>query len=65
MKYYPDVHHRRSIRLQGYDYAQAGAYFITICAQNRACLFGDVDGSDMQLNKAGNMVAAVWDSLPT
>ena len=35
MKYDPAIHHRRSIRLQGYDYSQAGAYFITLCTQNR------------------------------
>ncbi|MBT3260557.1 MAG: transposase, partial [Deltaproteobacteria bacterium] len=38
MKYSPDIHRRRSIRLKGYDYSQAGLYFITICAQNGLCL---------------------------
>ncbi len=38
----PATHHRRSIRLRGYDYSQAGAYFITICTHNRECLFGAV-----------------------
>ncbi len=37
------LHHRRSIRLPGYDYSQAGAYFVTIVTQDRACLFGDVE----------------------
>ncbi|MDV6343512.1 hypothetical protein [Nitrosomonas sp. Is37] len=46
-------HHRRSIRLQGYDYAQAGAYFMTICTQQRACLFGKIVNGEMQLNGAG------------
>jgi hypothetical protein len=41
MPYDPDRHHRRSIRLQGYDYTQPGAYFVTICTQQRACLFED------------------------
>jgi REP element-mobilizing transposase RayT len=50
-------HHRRSIRLQGYDYTQAGAYFLTICTQNRECLFGDIVGGEMVLNDAGKMVA--------
>lgn len=44
--YNPIYHHRRSIRLQGYDYAQAGLYFITICCHNRECLFGEVIGAD-------------------
>lgn len=42
MRYDPNIHQRRSIRLKGYDYSQAGAYFITICTQDRACLFGFV-----------------------
>ena len=37
------IHHRRSIRLKGYDYGQAGLYFVTICVQNRECLFGEID----------------------
>jgi putative transposase len=60
----PDIHHRRSIRLQGYDYAQAGAYFVTICTQDRECLFGKVVNGEMVLNDAGRMVQAVWDGLP-
>ena len=42
MVYNPELHHRRSIRLQGYDYAITGAYFVTICTQGRECLFGEV-----------------------
>jgi REP element-mobilizing transposase RayT len=38
-----DIHHRRSIWVKGYDYSSAGAYFVTICAQNRECLFGHID----------------------
>ncbi|WP_058868183.1 transposase [Chloracidobacterium thermophilum] len=56
MKYDPARHHRRSIRLQGYDYSQAGAYFITICTQDRACLFGEIVNGNMRLNDAGRMV---------
>lgn len=59
-----NIHHRRSIRLQGYDYAQAGAYFVTICAQNRECLFGEVVDGAMILNDAGRMVEAIWEGLP-
>ncbi len=46
---------RRSIRLRHYDYSQAGAYFVTICAQNKLCLFGDIVNGVMQLNEAGLM----------
>jgi len=53
-------HHRRSIRLKGYDYAQAGAYFITICTQGRACLFGDVVDGQILLNACGQVVVDSW-----
>jgi len=64
VKYQPDIHHRRSIRLKGYDYAQAGTYFVTICMQNRECLFGDIVDGEMVLNDAGRMVQNVWDEIP-
>src|SRR5258706_14892647 len=54
---------RRSIRLKNYDYRQAGAYFVTIVAQDRKCLFGDVVDGTMQLNAAGQMIQSVWDAL--
>ena len=41
MKYDPTKHHRRSIRLKGYDYRNAGAYFVTICTKNRECVLDD------------------------
>jgi REP element-mobilizing transposase RayT len=64
MPYDPERHHRRSIRLKGYDYTQSGAYFFTIVTQDRMCLFGDVAGGDMQLGDAGAMVQTVWDEIP-
>ncbi len=42
MRYDPERHHRRSIRLEDYDYSQAGAYFITVVTQDRVCLFGEI-----------------------
>jgi hypothetical protein len=42
MRYNPQIHHRRSIRLKGYDYAKAGAYFITICCHKMECRFGQI-----------------------
>ena len=41
MKYDPTKHHRRSIRLKGYDYHNAGAYFVTVCTKNRECVLDD------------------------
>ncbi|ACD89859.1 MAG: hypothetical protein HGA57_00260 [Chlorobium limicola] len=54
---------RHSIRLKGYDYSQPGAYFVTICAHNRLCLFGAIENGDMYLNGAGEMVQSVWDEI--
>jgi REP element-mobilizing transposase RayT len=60
MTYDPERHHRRSIRFRGYDYAQAGAYFVTLCTQDRACLFGGIVDGEMRLNETGLVVADTW-----
>jgi hypothetical protein len=64
MPYDLNRHHRRSIRLKGYGYLQAGAYFITLCTQERAGLFGRVVNGEMRLNDAGRMVLAECSRLP-
>lgn len=53
MKFDPDKHHRRSIRLHNFDYTGPGAYFITICTKDRLCFFGDIVDERMVLNDAG------------
>jgi putative transposase len=65
MTYNPAKHHRRSIRLKGYDYSSPGAYFVTICLQNRAHLFGKVENGIMLLNDAGIMVDKWYRKLPS
>ncbi len=57
-------HHRKSIRLKGYDYQTPGYYFVTICANKRQCLFGNVINQQMQINNFGKMVNDVWHALP-
>lgn len=64
MKYDPQKHHRRSIRLKGYDYSQQGAYFVTLCAHNRECLFGEIANGEMQSNEIGEIVVTCWMQLP-
>ena len=54
---------RRSIRLRGYDYSRAGAYFVTVCTQNRTCLFGEIADNQMILNDVGRMVERWWNEL--
>jgi len=69
-KFDPQKHHRRSIRLQGYDYSQAGAYFVTIVAYQREppkgamCLFGEIVKGEMRLNGYGKIVQWEWLELP-
>jgi len=60
----PDAHHRRSIRLPGYDYAQPGAYFVTIVSHGRELLFGAIVDGEMQPNACGEAVQRVWFELP-
>ncbi|MDQ1327561.1 MAG: REP-associated tyrosine transposase [Candidatus Poribacteria bacterium] len=60
MKYDPDKHHRRSIRLKGYDYSQSGAYFITICTHDKKSLFGKIIDGNMVLNEFGKIVNDEW-----
>ena len=57
-------HHRRSIRLQGYDYAGPGGYFVTLCTHNRVCLFGEITGDNMQLNDIGRIVVEELTKTP-
>lgn len=64
MAYDRDQHHRRSIRLKGYDYSQSGAYFVTICLQHRAGLFGRIIDKEMRLNAVGSMLDVQWNALP-
>jgi REP element-mobilizing transposase RayT len=64
MKYDPERHNRRSIRLKNYDYTSAGAYFVTICVKNRECLFGNITDGTVQLNSYGEIVNTVWHGLP-
>src|SRR5690349_21724454 len=64
MPYNPAIHHRQSTRLRGYDYAQAGAYFVTLVTQGRESRFGVIVGEEMQLNAAGQMVTEEWLALP-
>jgi len=66
MKFDPKIHHRRSIRLQGYDYSQAGAYYITIVVHGRECILGEFvgDAAEIQLNQFGQIVQRAWFDLP-
>jgi len=55
-----EEHRRNSNRLKGYDYAQAGLYFVTIVTRRREALFGEVVDGEMRLNRYGEIVAEMW-----
>jgi REP element-mobilizing transposase RayT len=56
MSYDPQKHNRRSMRLKGYDYTQAGAYFVTICTQRRIRFF--------QNERLYRIAAQCWQAIP-
>lgn len=64
VKFDPKIHHRRSIRLAGYDYTQAGVYFVTIVTWRRDCLFGEVINGEMVLNDFGKIADECWRAIP-
>ena len=64
MTFNPAKHHRRSIRLQGFDYSQPGSYFLTVCTHHRNTLFGAVTQGRMHLSGLGKLAAACWNQIP-
>ena len=60
MKYNPQIHHRRSIRLKGFDYTQPGAYFVTFCTYQRDEILGEVLYGEMKLSALGKIVQEEW-----
>lgn len=64
MTYDPQKHHRRSIRLRGYEYSDPGAYFVTICTDERRYLFGEIIDDEMHLNDIGQAVQWIWNVMP-
>lgn len=63
-KFDPQKHHRHSIRLPAFDYAQPGAYYVTIVAWQREYLFGDIVNGEMKLSKLGLVAKQQWEKLP-
>jgi putative transposase len=61
----PNKHHRRSIRLSGWDYRQAGAFFATLVTQGRETLFGQIVNGEMMLSPLGRVVMTMWQRLPS
>ena len=56
MRYDPEKHHRRSLRLKGYDYSRPGAYFVTMCLQGREPF--------LEIPEVCHIVEDIWKALP-
>jgi len=63
-KFDPQKHHRRSIRLKGFNYSQAGAYYVTIVTYQRDCLFGEIKNDEMVLSNLGKIADECWRAIP-
>ena len=64
MKYDPEKHRRKSIRLKEYDYSQPGAYFFTICTHNMESVFGHIENGEIILNYFGRLIFSQWNNIP-
>ena len=64
MKYNPDIHKRKSIRLKHFNYSSNGAYFITLCTKNRECILGNIVNGKMVLSDLGEIVKNEWNKTP-
>ena len=58
------THHRRSIRLNGYDYSQPGGYFVTICVHKGECVLGDIINGEVNLTDLGRVASEYWKVVP-
>ena len=56
-------HRLNTLRLDGYDYSQSGAYFVTVVCKDRKNRFGEIIDGVMELNDAGRVAATEWKKL--
>jgi putative transposase len=65
MPFNAPLHHRKSTRLKGWDYSNPGIYFVTLCVQDRACLFGEIIDGKMVTTDAGRYAKKCWTDIPS
>ena len=59
-----DGRHRRSIRLKSRDYALPDPYFVTVCAEEKRCIFGRIENGSLVPSELGRLVRECWVSIP-
>ena len=55
---------RRRLRWKDHDYRAAAAYFVTIVAKDRACVFGTIQDGMILATDAGEAVLECWLQIP-
>jgi putative transposase len=58
------AHHRRPVRLKGYDYSTPGTYFVPVVTNGYKCIFGKIIDTEMHNNHLGEIVSACWFGIP-
>jgi len=58
------VHVRKITRLPEYDYSGEGAYYVTICTKNKACILGDIKEGQMKLTPIGEIAQEQIQNTP-
>ncbi len=64
MALFKDKYRIESARLKGWDYRNAGCYFVTICTKNRGHYFGQILESEIHLSALGEIAACYWREIP-
>jgi putative transposase len=62
--YNPEIHHRKSTRLHGYDYSRTGYYFVTINLDNIRCMLAVWNNGRLQLSPIGEIAQKYWMEIP-
>lgn len=63
MDKFQNLYRIESARATWWDYSKSGAYFITICTNQRELFFGSVLNQSMALNEIGLIVDDIWQKI--
>ena len=64
MKKFAGKYRIQTARAPWWDYANDGAYFVTICTAHRECCFGDVADGKMHFSTLGQIANNIWEEIP-
>lgn len=64
MGYDPERHHRRSIRIPGFNYAAAGWFFVTVCTHERKSILSLIENNAVNVTAFGHLTEMCWAEIP-